>query len=195
MGHWDVSIWPLFKNVSGQSRGRGSEGLAKITQGPLNLLRLLKKLPVLDWCLYTNVNGWIYAAQQTLYSIPDNKDITFKRGVWYNNKITGRGRNKGFSELLRVKLSDSGTKDIPPAGLGQICSLLPLCKTYMGLSRKRVEESCPLCFSCMLWKQSLQNGKHGGISDVGEVLCAMPSLEAIASSRWGYGLCRRTEKL
>lgn len=81
MGHWDVSIWPLFKNVSGQSRGRGSEGLAKITQGPLNLLRLLKKLPVLDWCLYTNVNGWIYAAQQTLYSIPDNKDITFKRGV------------------------------------------------------------------------------------------------------------------
>lgn len=40
-----------------------------------------------------------------------------------------------------------------------------------------------LSFSCMLWKQSLQNGKHGGISDVGEVRCAVSSLEAIASSR------------
>lgn len=74
---------------------------------------------------------------------------------------------------------------------------VPFClrARYIWLSRKRVKESCPLCFSFMLWKQSLQNGKHGGISDVGEVLCAVSSLEAIASSRWGYGLCRHTEKL
>lgn len=134
---------------------------------------LLSKLCIIYPTLKTSLSREGYDA--TIKSLEEVEMKTFQSCLDLNFQIAAQRRH-----LLQV-----WGKSVP----------FHLSARHIRLSRERMEESCPLYFSCRLWKQSLQNGKYGGISDVEEDLCAVSSLEAIVSFRWGCGLCSHTEKL